>query len=171
MCFDTVGDFAFVWIMDQTICIKFCYKNEIKYHKVSEMLSTAFGESAMSKTRVYEWYKRFWNGYEDTEDDECTGHPSTSITNENVKKVEEKIKKDRQIIIREVTDDDGISTGICHEIFLSVLGIKRVAAKFVPKVLNFKQKSGKWGICQWSEQRCRTIEMCNNRWWNMVLWL
>ena len=48
--------------MDQRICIKFCVKNEIKCNKVCEMLTKAYGESAMSKTRVYEWYKRFQNG-------------------------------------------------------------------------------------------------------------
>jgi len=56
--------------MDQRICIKFCYKNGIKCSNVVEMLNIAFGESAMSKTKVYEWYKRFQEGREDIEDDE-----------------------------------------------------------------------------------------------------
>ena len=34
------------------------------------MLTKAYGESAVSKTRVYEWYKRFQVGCEDAEDDE-----------------------------------------------------------------------------------------------------
>ena len=29
------------------------------------MLTKAYGECAMSKTRVYEWYKRFQDGRED----------------------------------------------------------------------------------------------------------
>ena len=45
--------------MDERICINFCVKNEIKCNKVCEILTKAYGESAMSKTRVYEWYKRF----------------------------------------------------------------------------------------------------------------
>ncbi len=59
------------------------------------------------------------------------------------KKVEEMIVKDRRITIRGVADHVGISIGACDEIFLSVLGKKCVAAKFVPKVLNFKQKTGR----------------------------
>ena len=39
--------------------------------------------------------------------------------------------------IREVAEYVGISFGLCHAIFLDVLGPKRVAAKFVPKLLNF----------------------------------
>ena len=39
---------------------------------------------------------------------------------------------DRRITIREVADDVGISIGSCHENFSNVLGMKRVAEKFVP---------------------------------------
>jgi hypothetical protein len=42
--------------------------------------------------------------------------------------------------MREVADEVGISIGSCHNIFSNVLGIKRVAAKFIPKQLNFGQK-------------------------------
>ena len=92
----------------------------MKSNKVSEMLTKAYGESAMSKTRVYEWYKRFQNGREDVEDDERPGRPSTSTTDENVEKVKEMVMNDRQITIREVVDDFDISIGACHEIFSNV---------------------------------------------------
>ena len=114
--------------MDQRICIKFCVKNEIKCNKVCEMLTKAYGESAMSKTRVYECYKRFQDGREDVEDDKRPGRPSTSKTDENVEKVKEMVMNDRRITIREVADDVSISIGSYHEIFSNVLGMKRVAA-------------------------------------------
>ena len=118
--------------MDQRICIKFCVKNEIKCNKVCEMLTKVNkGESAMSKTRVYEWYKRFQDDREDVADDERPGRPSTSTTDKNLEKVKEMVMNDRRITIREVDDDVGISIGSCHEIFSNVLGMKRVATKFV----------------------------------------
>ena len=51
------------------------------------MLTKAYGKSAMSKTRIYEWYKRFQDGCEDVENDERPGRPSTSTTDENVEKI------------------------------------------------------------------------------------
>ena len=134
--------------MHQRIRIKVCIKNEIKCNKVCEMLTKAYGESDMSKTRVYEWYKRFQDGREDVEDDERPGRHSTSTTDENVKKVKEMVMNDRRIRIREVADDFGISIGSCHEIFSNVLGMKRVAAKCVPKLLNFEQKQRRMEVAQ-----------------------
>ena len=88
------------------------------------MLTKAYGESAMSKTRVYEWYKRFQDGREDVEDNERPGRPSTSTTDENVGKVKEMVMNDRRITIREVADDVGISIGSCHEIFFECFGFE-----------------------------------------------
>ena len=87
-----------------------------------EMLTKAYGESAISGTRVYEWYKHFQDGREDVEDDERPGCPSTSTTDENVEKVKEIVMNDRRITIREVADDVGMSIGSCHEIFSNALG-------------------------------------------------
>ena len=115
-----------------------------------EILIKAYGESAMGKTRVYEWYKRFQDGREDVEDDERPGHPSTSTTDENVEKVKEMVMNDCRITIREVADDVGISIGSCHKIFSNVLSMKRVAAKFVPKLLNFEQKQRRMEVAQGS---------------------
>ncbi|XP_060845908.1 protein GVQW3-like [Rhopalosiphum padi] len=112
------------------------------------MLQKAYGESAMKKTSVYEWYKRFQDGREDVEDDERFGRPSMSIIDENVKKVGKMVMNDRRIRIREVADEVGISIGSCHNIFSNVLGMKRVAAKFIPKLLNFDQKNNRMNIAQ-----------------------
>ena len=58
----------------------------------------------------------------------------------NMEKVEQIIINDHRITIREAADDVGISAGSFNEIFLDVLSTKCVAVKFVPKLLNFKQK-------------------------------
>ncbi|CAH2106262.1 unnamed protein product [Euphydryas editha] len=81
------------------------------------MSKKAYGESAMSITRVYVWYKRFQDGREEVEDDERPGCLSTSRTNENMEKGKEMVLNDRRIIIREVTDGVGISVSSCHKNF------------------------------------------------------
>ena len=46
----------------------------------------------------------------------------------------------RRITFRDVAYDVGILSGSCQAIFKNVLDMKRVAAKIVPKFLNFRQK-------------------------------
>ena len=48
------------------------------------------------------------------------------------------ILDNRQITIREVADDVGISFGSCQAIFMDVLGMKRAAAKIIPKLQHFE---------------------------------
>ncbi|GAB1860480.1 Histone-lysine n-methyltransferase setmar-like protein [Camponotus japonicus] len=134
--------------MDQRICIKFCVKNGIKCSETLEMLTVAYGECTLSKKNVYKWYKLFQEGRENVEDEARPGRPSTSTTDANVKEVQEMVLNNRRITIREVAEDVGISVGSCHEIFSDILGMKRVSAKFVPKLLNFDQKSRRMSISQ-----------------------
>jgi len=58
-----------------TICIKLCVKNKIKCNKVCEILTKTYGKSVLSKTRAYEWYKRFQYSRKDVKEDERPGHP------------------------------------------------------------------------------------------------
>ncbi|KYN13102.1 hypothetical protein ALC57_14709, partial [Trachymyrmex cornetzi] len=89
---------------------------------------------------VYKWYKLFQEGREYVNNEPRSGHPSTSKTDENVQEVKEIVLKNRRITIREIADDLNISFGSCQSILTDVLGMTRVSAKFVPKLLNFDQK-------------------------------
>ena len=123
--------------MDQRIWIKFCVKNGIKCSKTLEMLKVAYGECTVSQKSVCKWYKLFTEGREEVNDDVCPGQPSTSTTNENTEAVKKIVVENRRITIREVSEDVSISVGSCHAISSDILGLKRVVAKFVPKLLNF----------------------------------
>ena len=74
-------------------------------------------------------------------DDAHPGRSSTSTTNENTEAVKKIVIENRRIAIREVAEDVGVSVCSCHEIFSDILGLERVVAKFVPKLLNFDQKN------------------------------
>ena len=109
--------------MQLTLC-----KNGIKCSKRLDMLKVAFGECTVSQKSVYKWYKLFTKGPEG---------PSTSTINENTKAMKKIVMENRRITIGEVAEDVGITDGSFHTIFWDILGLKCVAAKFVPKLLNF----------------------------------
>ncbi|UYV82794.1 hypothetical protein LAZ67_22000882 [Cordylochernes scorpioides] len=90
--------------------------------------------------------KRYQEGREDVNDEERAGRPSTSTTDEKINEVEKMILANRRITVREVAEDLNISIGSCHSIFINDLGMRRFAAKFVPKLLNCDQKHNRMNI-------------------------
>ncbi|UYV70720.1 hypothetical protein LAZ67_8000360 [Cordylochernes scorpioides] len=110
------------------------------------MLTVAYGEATLDRSNVYWWYKMFSEGREDVNDEERAGRPSTSTTDEKFNEVEKMILANRRITVREVAEDLNISIGSCHSIFINDLGMRRVAAKFVPKLLNCDQKQHRMNI-------------------------
>ncbi|UYV78760.1 hypothetical protein LAZ67_16002673 [Cordylochernes scorpioides] len=95
-----------------------------------------------------EWCRKLSSkeGREDVNDEERAGRPSTSTTDEKINEVEKMILANRRITVREVAEDLNISIGSCHSIFINDLGMRRVAGKFVPKLLNCDQKQHRMNI-------------------------
>jgi histone-lysine N-methyltransferase SETMAR len=52
------------------------------------------------------------------------------------------------ITVRELTDEVGVSIGSVHTILTADLGLRRVSAKFVPKLLTVEQKQLRQEITQ-----------------------
>jgi hypothetical protein len=99
----------------------------------------AYGDTASKKSAVYEWYHRFKNGQETLEDEPRSGRPSTSRKDENVAKVKTLVRNDRRMTIVQIAAEVGLSVGSVHTILKEDLGMRRVCAKFVPRLLSVDQ--------------------------------
>jgi len=100
------------------------------------ILREAFKEEALSQARVYEWFSRFKCGDMSLEDQPPFGRPSTSRTDENIKKIRDAIMFDRRQTIDELEALTGVSWSSCQRILTEERRMKRVAAKFVPRLLS-----------------------------------
>jgi len=56
--------------------------------------------------------------------------------------------QDRRVTVRELAEEVGISTGSVHSILTDGLVLRRVSAKFVPKLLTMEQKQLSLGVAQ-----------------------
>ena len=65
--------------MEQQVNIKFCYKLGKTATETHEMLVQVYGIEAVSRKCVYDWFKRFHDGKETTEDEPRSGRPSTAV--------------------------------------------------------------------------------------------
>ena len=59
------------------------------------MLVQVYGDSTMKKTAVYKWVKRFSEGRESVTDEERSGRPATSRTEENIAEVRQIVCENR----------------------------------------------------------------------------
>ena len=64
------------------------------------MLVQGYGDNAMKKTAVYKWVKLFSEGRESVTDDERSGRPATSRTEENISKVRQIVRENRRLTVK-----------------------------------------------------------------------
>ena len=94
----------------------------------------------MSRTRIFEWHKRFREGREDVKDDRRSGRPTASRTNENVERVREKVRSDRRLTVEMIADELNMNSERMWRIITEDLGMRKVCAKMVPRFPNDGQK-------------------------------
>ena len=133
--------------VQQRVCIDFCFRLGKTGAETYEMLQAAFGESCLRRSKTFEWYSRFKSGRRYFEDDPCPGRPSTFHTEETVVRVREIIRADRRLTIREVAEEVRIAFGTCQKILTEDLRMRRVTAKFVPRLLTAEQKDDSVSVC------------------------
>ena len=93
------------------------------------MLQKCFGESTLSRTQVFEWHKAISEGRGVVENLHHASRPSTSINNDNIKKVKKIVLENRHVGTRKVAEALNISYESIQHIVVHVLGMKRVAAR------------------------------------------
>jgi len=58
----------------------------------------------MKKTAIYKWVKRFSEGRESVTDEERSGRPATSRTEENIAKVRQIVRENRRLTVGSITE-------------------------------------------------------------------
>jgi len=109
----------------------------------------------MSRSKTLLWYKRFRDGRTSVNDDERSGRPSTNTTPENIAKVHEAILADRGQTIHDVCEIVGLSYGTVQRILADKLNMRRISARFVPRLLSDDQKALRVSVCRELKQQSR----------------
>ena len=132
---------------EQCACIKFSFKLGKPATECYGMFKTAFGEQARGRSQTFQWFFRFKAGSTSIDDDERSGRPVSSSTPEMFERMRQIIREDRRLTIDEVSMLVGISHGTCHTIFTEHLKMRRVASKFVPRLVSVDQKQQGLDVC------------------------
>jgi len=134
--------------LEQRTNIKFLVKLGKSGNEIREMLVKVYGDNAMKKTAVYKWVKCFSEGRESVPDEERSGQPATSRTEENIAKVCQIVRENRPLTVRSTAEQVNINRETVRKILTEDLDMRKVCAKVVPKELTEEQKQRRVTICQ-----------------------
>jgi len=84
--------------------------------------------------------KRFSEGRESVTDEERTGRPTTSRTEENIAKFRQIVHENRRLTARSIAEQVNIGRETLRKILTEDLNMRKVCAKMVPKELPEEQK-------------------------------
>jgi len=145
-CVYVIAIFTMCESTEQRIYIKFCFKIGKTATETYRLLQQAYGEDAMGRTQVFDWFRPFnplnaelnpichllallgvhpilhvsrirvKEGKTSVESDPRSGRPSTSRNEEMIAKVRTIFRNNRRLTVREIADDCGISVGSCNAI-------------------------------------------------------
>ena len=104
------------------------------------MLQAAFGPSCMNRASVFEWHKRFKEGKEYVRDDDRCGRSKEVRTPELIGQIKNFVDKDHRVSIETISAQFDVSVGTVHTIIREELKMRKICAKFVPRVLREDQK-------------------------------
>ena len=82
------------------------------------------------------------------EDDHTSGRPSTSRTDENVERVKQKVRSNCHLTVRMIADELGMNSERVWRIISEDLGMRKICAKMIPRLLNQGKKERRVHMCQ-----------------------
>ncbi|XP_054744389.1 uncharacterized protein LOC129248798 [Anastrepha obliqua] len=120
--------------------IKYFHLKGLNQKQIIEEFQTVLREHAPSNATVYNWVNEFKRGRIITKDEPRSGRLKEVKTPETVEKVYKIVTQDRRIKLREIADIVNISYERMHNIIHDELGMKKLSARWVPRLLTPLQK-------------------------------
>ena len=136
----------------EQVNIKFLVKLKKSATETFQLLTEAYSEGCMSRARVSEWHKRFSEDRESVKDGDRPGRPRTAVTDDNIEKVRDVVRKDGRVGVRAVAEEVNLDRESVRQILREKLNMRKVCAKMVPKLLSDGQKERRKELC---------LDLCN----------
>jgi histone-lysine N-methyltransferase SETMAR len=123
--------------------IKYLRLKGMTPQEVHADMQQTLGDSAPAYSTVVKWCAEFKRGRASCEDADRSGRPSTSVSEETIGKVRDLVMNDRRLTVRCISESVGISYGSIHSILTDHLKLRKVSARWVPRMLTDEQKASR----------------------------
>lgn len=125
------------------VVIKHYYLKKKTAKETKEKLDKHYGKSAPSDYMVKYWFAEFKRGRTNTSDEQRSGRPIEVTTPENIQKIHRMVLNDRKLKLREIAELMHISYERVFNILHEHLHLKKLLARWVPRVLTMEQKENR----------------------------
>lgn len=120
--------------------IKFLTKQGKSPNIIIEEMQAVYGDHCPYKTTIYKWIGLFKHGRESLDDDPRSGRPVEATSSDIVKKIEKLVLKDARLKKKQLSALTGASETTILRILHDHLGMTKVSARWVPRMLTPHQR-------------------------------
>lgn len=122
------------------VLIKHYFLRKKTITETKQKLDKYYGDSAPSIKMIHKWFTDFRCGRTSTSDAERPGRPVEVTTPEMIAKIYDIVLNDRRVKVREIVEIVGISDERVRNILHQHLDMKKLSARWVPRLLTVDQK-------------------------------
>ena len=133
--------------------IRFLFLEGKSRSEIKERLDAVYGDSSPSMATVKNWFNEFQRGRTSVFDEPRPGAPKTATMEENVTKIHDLVLADRRLKVREIAETVGISKDRVGHILPEILGMRKLSARWVPRLLTPDNKRNR----ETTSQQCLTL--------------
>ena len=133
--------------------IRFLFLEGKSRSEIKERLDAVYGDSSPSMVTVKSRFNEFQRDRTSVSDEPRPGATKTATTEDNVTKIHDLVLADRRLKVREIAETVGISKDRVGYILHEILGMRKLLARWVPRLLTPDNKRNRETI----SQQCLTL--------------
>ncbi len=134
---------------EQRACIKACVKWGFDPVRTVNSVKAAFGDESIGSTQIRFWFKRFSQEPDrNTKDLKHTGRRRSMRTDNVAEKIVSEIQNERRVTLRQLAKEVGVSKDTAHRILKKDLKYRKIAPKYMMRVLTDIQKNSRMEAAQ-----------------------
>lgn len=115
--------------------VKFLFLEGNDAKSIHNRMTRVYGNTSPAYSTVAKWVALFRMGRVSVQDDARSGRPSDAVTHESVSAIQNLVESDRRMTVRYLAEQVGLSTERVRHILHECLLMRKVAARWVPKML------------------------------------
>ena len=120
----------------------------VKPIEIHRRMNVQYGDACLSLQQVYEWTRKFMNGFSSVTDSPRSGQTQWVVTPEVIAAVGAIVKENCRLTLNEIAIHLDMSHGSAHHIVHGVLQFHKLSARWVPRQLTAELKERRVDACQ-----------------------